>query len=245
MGFDVIPAIDLRAGKCVRLVQGDFARETIYDDDPAAVAEAWTAAGAAVIHVVDLDGARSGRPANLGALRDIRAATRATLQFGGGLRDDAAIEDALHAGADRVVLGTALLTRPQWVVELRRRLGDGLVVGIDARDGRIATEGWTRTSAVATDDLVDRANALGVRWGLYTDIGRDGILQGPNVGTLAEIVERASFAVLASGGVASIDDLVAIRTIGAAGAIVGRALYTGQIKLEDAISRLANGGDEC
>jgi phosphoribosylformimino-5-aminoimidazole carboxamide ribotide isomerase len=245
MGFEVIPSIDLRAGKCVRLAQGDFARETIFGDDPAAAAGAWAAAGARVIHVVDLDGAREGRPANLDALRAIRAATTATLQFGGGLRTDAAVDDAVRSGADRVVLGTALITRPRWVEDLCRRLDDRVVVGIDARNGHVATEGWTSTSTVETGELVERANTLGVRWGLHTDIERDGILQGPNLVSLSRVVDQASFAVLASGGVATLEDLVAIRETRAAGAIVGRALYTGQLNLADAIQALASRDDGC
>src|SRR5579871_1135856 len=140
MGFQLIPAIDLRGGRCVRLLQGDYARETVFSADPAEVAARWTAAGAQTIHVVDLDGAASGRPSNLAALRAIRDATAATLQFGGGLRDDAAIDDALAAGADRVVLGTALITRPDWVERLCAQSAERILVGIDARDGRVATD---------------------------------------------------------------------------------------------------------
>jgi phosphoribosylformimino-5-aminoimidazole carboxamide ribotide isomerase len=237
MGFEVIPALDLRAGRCVRLVQGDYARETVYSEDPAATAAAWVNAGAAVLHVVDLDGASAGRPANLDALRAIREATRATIQYGGGLRDDDAVDAALEAGADRVVLGTALVTNAQWVERLAARLPGRLVVGIDARDGRVATDGWKETSGVTTGDLVERANALGVRWGLFTDIERDGTLGGPNVAALEEVVRAATFGVLASGGVATIDDLDAVKKAGATGAIVGRALYTGKIDLRDAVAR--------
>jgi phosphoribosylformimino-5-aminoimidazole carboxamide ribotide isomerase len=237
MGFDVIPAIDLRGGRCVRLMQGDYARETVYSDDPAAMAVAWTEAGARVLHVVDLDGAAAGRPANLDALRAIRRATSATIQFGGGLRDDEAVEDALDAGADRVVLGTALVARPEWVERLSSTFADRLVVGIDARDGQVATEGWTATTRVTTADLIQRANALGFRWGLFTDIARDGMLDGPNIAALEEVIRAAAFGVLASGGVSTIDDLEAVRATGAAGAIVGTAIYTGQIDLRAALAR--------
>jgi phosphoribosylformimino-5-aminoimidazole carboxamide ribotide isomerase len=237
MGFDVIPAIDLRGGRCVRLQQGDYARETVYSNDPAVMAATWTEAGASVLHVVDLDGAAAGRPANLNALRAIRKATAATIQYGGGLRDDDAVHAALDAGADRVVLGTALVTRLDWVERLCATLGDRVVVGIDTRAGRMATDGWTATSGLSTESLVSEANALGVRWGLFTDIERDGMLEGPNVSALREVVRAARFAVLASGGIATPTDLDAARDAGAAGAIVGTALYTGKLDLPAAVAR--------
>ncbi len=237
MGFDVIPAIDLREGRCVRLVQGDYARETVYSEDPAATARAWADAGAHVLHVVDLDGAASGRPANLDALRSIREAMQGTIQYGGGLRNDDAVDAALAAGADRVVLGTALVSNPEWVERLAEQLPDRIVVGIDSRNGRVATEGWTATTVVRSVDLVTRANRLGVRWGLFTDIERDGTLGGPNVEALADVVRAAKFGVLASGGVATIEDLEAVKAAGAAGAIVGRAIYTGQLDLQAALAR--------
>lgn len=237
MGFDVIPAIDLRGGRCVRLMQGDYARETVYSEDPAATARAWADAGARVLHVVDLDGAASGRPANLDTLKSIRAAIRGTIQYGGGLRDDDAVDAALEAGADRVVLGTALVSNPEWVERLAERLHGRIVVGIDSRDGRVATEGWKATTSVTTADLVARANGLGVGWGLFTDIERDGTLGGPNVEALVDIVRAAKFGVLASGGVATIEDVEAVKAAGAAGAIVGRALYTGQLDLQAALAR--------
>ena len=239
MGFEVIPAIDLRGGRCVRLMQGDYARETVYSDDPAATATAWADAGAASLHVVDLDGAAAGRPENLEVLAAIRRATPATIEYGGGLRDDAAVQAALNAGADRVVLGSALVNDPQWVERLCESLADRVVVGIDTRDGRIATEGWKATSDRSTEDLVAQANALGVEWGLFTDIARDGTLEGPNVVALRAVVAAARFRVLASGGMSSIDDLDAAQQAGAAGAILGRALYTGRIDLRAAVARFA------
>ena len=237
MGFDVIPAIDLRAGRCVRLTQGDYAREAVYSDDPAGTAIRWAEAGAVVLHVVDLDGAASGGPVNLEALRAIRRATEATIEFGGGLRDDEAVQAALEAGADRVVLGTALVSRPDWVERLCASMPERVVVGIDTRDGRFAIEGWTSTSGVTTQELVRRANQLGVRWALFTDIARDGTLEGPNLGALKDVVRAAEFGVLASGGISSMEDLEATRDSGAVGAIVGRALYTGHIDLQAAVAR--------
>jgi phosphoribosylformimino-5-aminoimidazole carboxamide ribotide isomerase len=238
MGFELIPAIDLRGGKCVRLRQGDYAQETVFSEDPGATAARWSEAGATVIHVVDLDGAAAGEPRNLEALRRIRSASTATLQFGGGLRTDAAVEDALEAGADRVVLGTALVNNPDWVAGLCARLADRIVVGIDTRNGKVATQGWLETSALTTDDVVARANDLGVRRALFTDIARDGTLEGPNLDGLRAVVQHARFDVIASGGVASTDDLVAIRRTGAAAAIVGQALYTGAIDFTAALALL-------
>ncbi|MEA2639763.1 MAG: phosphoribosylformimino-5-aminoimidazole carboxamide ribotide isomerase [Chloroflexota bacterium] len=238
MGFRVVPAIDLRGGRCVRLTQGDYDRETVFADNPAEVAARWTAAGARVIHVVDLDGAASGLPANLPALRAIRAATGVTIQYGGGLRDDATIDQVLEAGADRIVLGTALVTRPDWVASLCTRMGERIVIGIDARDGVVATQGWRDASTLTTRDAIARAAELGVQRALFTDIGRDGMLGGPNLAALREVVAAAPFEVIASGGVATIADLEAIQQTGAAAAIVGRALYTGAVDLGAAIARL-------
>lgn len=244
MAFEVIPAIDLRDGKCVRLFQGDYQQQTVFSDDPAAVAAAWTAAGATTIHVVDLDGAVAGEPTSLDSLRAIRGATAATLQYGGGLRSTTALECALEAGADRLVLGTALVIRPDWVAELCARFGDRIVVGIDARDGLVATDGWLKSSAMTTAAMVDRANGIGVRRGLFTDISQDGTLAGPNLQTLREVVEAARFDVSASGGVATLDDVDAIRVTGAAAVIIGRALYTGRIDLREAVARARGGAIE-
>jgi phosphoribosylformimino-5-aminoimidazole carboxamide ribotide isomerase len=235
MVFEVIPAIDLRGGRCVRLTQGDYDRETVFSDDPAGVARGFCEAGAGTIHVVDLDGAAEGRPMNLETLRAVRRAANVKIQYGGGLRTDEAVEQALEAGADRVVLGTALITRPTWVAVLCETYGHRVVVGIDARDGKVSTDGWRTTSAIPTEEAVDRANDLGVLWALFTDIARDGMLQGPNLEALSNVVSRAQFKVIASGGVTTLDDLPRIRETGAAAVIIGRALYTGAIDLEQAL----------
>lgn len=242
MGFEVIPAIDLLNGRCVRLEQGDYARETVFSDDPAAVAARWTEAGARVIHVVDLDGAAQGHPSNLKVLEAIRAATDATIEYGGGLRDEDAIQQAFQAGAQCVVLGTALVRRPEWVRALCERWPQRIVVGIDVRDGRVATDGWLEISEVPTARLVAAANAMGVRRARFTDIARDGTLQGPNLEALREVVALAEFEVIAAGGVASLEDLDAIRATGADGAIIGQALYTGAVDLRAAIARAEAGG---
>jgi phosphoribosylformimino-5-aminoimidazole carboxamide ribotide isomerase len=236
MGFEVIPAIDVRGGKCVRLFQGDYAQETVFADDPAAVAARWTSEGARTIHVVDLDGAAEGKPVNLATLRAIRAITDATIEFGGGLRTDDAVAEAMEAGADRVVVGTALVNQPEWVGELCRRWGERIVAGIDARNGMVATAGWKDISSMTTEQIVDRAGELGLQWALFTDIGRDGTLEGPNVEALRAVVAQAQFRVIASGGVARTQDIAVIQATGAAAVIVGRALYTGAVSLPNALA---------
>lgn len=241
MGFEVIPAIDLRGGRCVRLAQGDFARETVWADDPAEVARRWTAAGATVMHVVDLDGAATGELKNLDALRAIRTVTSASLQYGGGLRSDASVEAALQAGADRVVVGTALVARPEWVAALLARHGSRVMASIDARAGQVATEGWRSGSGASIEDIVARTNQLGITRALVTDIDTDGMLAGPNLQVLREVVAAAEFAVIASGGVTTLEDLEAVRHAGAAGAIIGQALYAGRLDLAEAIGRVAGG----
>jgi phosphoribosylformimino-5-aminoimidazole carboxamide ribotide isomerase len=219
-------------------LRGDYNQETIFSDDPVAVATRWAEAGAGTLHVVDLDGAASGVSAHLQVVAEIRRATGAMIHYGGGLRDDVSVERALAAGVDRVVLGTALITRPEWVAELCARIPERVVLGIDAREGRVATDGWKQTSALTTEEAVHRANRIGVRHALFTDIGQDGTLAGPNLAALGKIVGEAQFQVIASGGVARLEDLDAIAETGAAAVILGRALYTGAIDLKDAIARV-------
>jgi phosphoribosylformimino-5-aminoimidazole carboxamide ribotide isomerase len=239
VSFEVIPSIDLRGGRCVRLLQGDYDQETVFSDDPVAVATRWAEAGANTLHIVDLDGAATGAPAHLEVIAAIRRATPMTVHYGGGIRDDETVKRALAAGVDRVVLGTALITRPDWVAALCGRMAEQIVVGIDARNGRVATDGWKQTSSLTTADAVRRANEMGVQRALFTDISQDGTLAGPNLDALRAVVAEAEFQVIASGGVARLEDLDAIATTGATAAILGRALYTGAIDLRAAIARCA------
>jgi phosphoribosylformimino-5-aminoimidazole carboxamide ribotide isomerase len=226
-------------------MRGDYAQETVFADDPVAVAVRWADVGARTLHVVDLDGAASGMPAHLDVVAAIRRSSAVTIQYGGGIRDDATIVRALAAGVDRVVLGTALITRPEWVAGLCAGRPEEIVVGIDARDGRVATDGWTQTSTLTTAAAVRQANAIGVRRALFTDISLDGTLAGPNLDALRTVVAEAQFQVIASGGVARLEDLDAIAKTGAAAAILGRSLYTGAIDLAEAIARVAKiGGSE-
>lgn len=229
----VIPAIDLRGGRCVRLLQGDFASETVYGDDPLAMARRWQDAGAPYLHLVDLDGARAGRPVQAAIIGEIARALTIPVQAGGGLRALDDIAAALDGGQARVVLGTAALEdRALLAAALARWGAERIVVGLDARDGLVATHGWRATSTTRATDLARELAALGVRRILYTDIARDGTLTAPNEGALRELAASADLAILASGGVADRAHLAALAAIpGVEGAIVGRALYTGDVAL--------------
>ena len=236
----VIPAIDLKDGRCVRLVQGRKDRETVFSDDPAAVAARFVALGAERIHVVDLDGAFEGRPRNWPSLeRIVAAAGGVPVQTGGGIRSLEAIEHVLGLGVDRVILGTVALKDPGLVRDAVARFGsERVLVGIDARNGRVAVEGWVEESELGAVELAALMKDAGVREIVFTDIGRDGMLTGPNVESLLPLLETG-LSVIASGGVSSVDDLVRLAGYadrGLSGAIVGKAIYTGNVKLDEAIA---------
>ena len=235
--MEVIPAIDLRGGRCVRLYQGDYAQETVYSDDPLGVALRWQDMGAARLHVVDLDGAAQGEPANLGVIESIAGSLKIPLQMGGGIRDMDAVERALGIGVERVVLGTSAVADPGLVELACRRFGpDALIVGVDARDGLVATRGWRESSGVTAIDLVHRMAALGVRRFVYTDISRDGAMTEPNFQSIEELLNETDAAVIASGGVSRVEHLRRLALLGVEGAIVGKALYEGAIDLREAIA---------
>ena len=236
MGFEVIPAIDLRGGRCVRLYQGDFAKETVFSNDPVGVARRWEAAGAPRIHVVDLDGAASGRPVNTSIVEAIAGAVSIPIQVGGGLRTIEAIELLLARGAQRVVLGTSAAEDPALVGEAAQRFGEAIVVGVDARDGLVATHGWVKAQAISAVDLIKRMEALDVRRFVYTDIARDGALTGPAVDSIGDLLASTGAAIIASGGVSSLADLEQLAGLGIEGAIVGRAIYTGDVDLRRAVA---------
>jgi phosphoribosylformimino-5-aminoimidazole carboxamide ribotide isomerase len=237
--MELIPAIDIKNGRCVRLFQGDFAQETVYGDDPAAVALRWVDQGATRLHLVDLDGARAGQPVNAELISTIARAVPIPVQVGGGLRSAAHVEQLLEAGAARVILGTAAVRDPELVAQLAQRFGDAIIVGVDARDGLVATEGWLDTATIRATDLVDRMAAVGVRRVVYTDIARDGTLTEPNYAATGELIRPGGPAIVASGGVARADQLLRLAALGCDAAIVGRALYTGDILLPDALRALA------
>jgi phosphoribosylformimino-5-aminoimidazole carboxamide ribotide isomerase len=228
----VLPAIDLQAGRCVRLLRGDFARETVYGDDPVEMARHWRDSGAGLLHVVDLDGARAGRPAQLELVRAIAA--EMPVQVGGGLRTLEDVEAAFAAGAQRVVLGTAALDLPL-VTDLARHHGERLVVALDTRDGRVAVEGWTEASDWSLLDLASALVEVGVQRFLHTDVERDGALTSPNYASLEALVALGA-PVIASGGVAALEHLERLRDAGAEAVIVGRALYEGVFTLQEAVA---------
>ncbi len=237
--MELIPAIDIRGGRCVRLVQGDYARETVYDADPLAVALRWVERGATRLHVVDLDGAREGAPRNRELIERIAASVPVPVQVGGGIRT---AEDAVRyreAGLARVILGTAAVEVRSLVAGLAAALGEALVAGIDARDGIVRTRGWLESAGVSAVDLARELRGLGVGRFVYTDIGVDGMLQGPNLPALRQFIAAAGCPVIASGGVARLADLLAIAATGAEAVIAGKALYTGDLRIEAALAALA------
>jgi phosphoribosylformimino-5-aminoimidazole carboxamide ribotide isomerase len=238
--FSVIPAIDLRGGRVVRLTQGDFDREQVYGDDPAAVASSYRATGAEWVHVVDLDGARAGERRQTDAIRVVRQVLGPTtrLQVGGGIRSEEALVETLAAGADRVVLGTAALDDPGLVGRLiERHGGDRLAVALDVRDALAVGHGWVSgTVGQPVHDVIETLDLAGARTFVVTSIDRDGLLGGPDLALLERVLAVTEADVIASGGIASIDDLNATRRIGCSGAIVGRALYDGRIDLAEALA---------
>ena len=245
MSLTLYPAIDLKDGACVRLRRGAMDEATVYSDDPAAQARAWQEAGCRWLHVVDLNGAFAGRPVNDAAVAAILGAATVPVQLGGGIRDLAGVERWLAAGVRRVILGSAAVREPALVHEACRLFPGQVAVGIDARDGFVATDGWAETSTLAAADLAARFAGAGVSAIIYTDIGRDGMLSGLNLEQTAALAAGCAIPVIASGGVGSIDDLAALnavtqKTMGGRieGVIVGRALYDGRVDLADALALL-------
>ncbi|MCO5222371.1 MAG: 1-(5-phosphoribosyl)-5-[(5-phosphoribosylamino)methylideneamino]imidazole-4-carboxamide isomerase [Thermomicrobiales bacterium] len=231
----IYPAIDLRDGKAVRLVEGDFARETVFDANPVDAAMRWRDAGAEWLHIVDLDGARTGSTANAAAVAAIRSAVDIPIELGGGIRSQDAAERYLRMGIDRVILGTAAVENTDLVAALVAGWNDRIAVGLDARDGKLATAGWLEQSDKTALDAARELRTIGVATFIVTDIKRDGKLQGPNLEQLADYQRELRSGVIASGGVSSIGDIRAVADLGVDGAIIGRALYDGRIDLAEAI----------
>ncbi|MCI0783591.1 MAG: 1-(5-phosphoribosyl)-5-[(5-phosphoribosylamino)methylideneamino]imidazole-4-carboxamide isomerase [Chloroflexi bacterium] len=239
--MEIIPAVDIRGGRCVRLDQGDYERETVFADDPVAVAQRWEKAGARRLHVVDLDGARDGKPQNEDVIRRVIEAVSVAVQVGGGVRDISVIDRYVKAGADRVAMGTAAVKDQTMLVNAVSLFRERIIVGVDARDGMAATEGWRETSAVRALDLVQQLSEFGVERIFFTDISRDGMLGGPNFLAIQEVVEHAAglpspMAVIASGGVSTVEHLKRLRLIGVEGVIIGMALYTGALDIAEALA---------
>ena len=234
--MEIIPAIDLRNGKAVRLVQGDYNRETVFDDDPVAVALSWEEQGGSRIHLVDLDGARDGSGGQTHIAAAIAAAVAVPVQLGGGVRSMADITALIDAGIDRVIIGTIAVTNPELVREACERYGERIAVGLDARDGRIAVRGWTEDSGVNAIELAQQLAELGALRFIHTDIARDGAMQGVNAAAMQILAEAvAPIPVVASGGVTTLDDIRMLAETDVEAVIIGRALYTGDVSLPDAI----------
>ncbi|PKN83009.1 MAG: 1-(5-phosphoribosyl)-5-[(5-phosphoribosylamino)methylideneamino]imidazole-4-carboxamide isomerase [Chloroflexi bacterium HGW-Chloroflexi-9] len=233
--MEIIPAVDIRDGKCVRLAQGDYARETVFGDDPLAMARQWAAQGATRIHVVDLDGARSGVASNAPIVQAIARGVSVPVQTGGGMRSMDALRSMLDAGLDRVVLGTAAVKDPAFLAEAIAYAGDRLIVSVDAREGRVALEGWTEATDLDSLAFVQQLAAQGVVRVVYTDILRDGVTDGPNLEMYQRLVAQTSVRIISAGGVTSVDDLRHLAGCGIEGAIVGRAIYTGDVRLPEAL----------
>ncbi len=236
MAMRVWPAIDLRGGNCVRLRQGDYQRETVYGDDPRAMARKWVGQGAQCLHLVDLDGARDGSNANFGAVRQIVTAVDVPCELGGGIRDEETIARYLKLGLSRLVVGTRALKEPDWFRQMCRQFPQQLALGIDAKGGVVATDGWQRTSTTSAIDLARQFAAEPLAAIIYTDIARDGMLQGPNLAAMAEMDAAVEVPVIASGGVTTAGDVRELAKIGLDGCIIGRALYEGTLTLADALA---------
>ena len=242
--MEVIPAIDLLGGNCVRLYQGDYDRSEVFGTDPVVMAKQWQDQGATRLHLVDLDGAKDGEPVNLPVIAKIVEALSIPVQVGGGLRDRSRVSQLLGLGVRSAILGTIAVENPNLVGELCNEFPGQIIVGIDARNGKVATKGWLETSEVEAVELAERMAKLGAAAIIYTDIYRDGTMQGPNLDALRELAQTITIPVIASGGVSSVTDLLSLlslESIGVTGAIVGRAIYTGDVVLKEAIRAVGNG----
>ena len=235
--MQIYPAIDLKNGQCVRLKQGRFDDVTSYGDDPVQRAKIWEEAGATYIHVVDLDGARTGNSYNLEAIKKIVAAVNVPVQTGGGIRSMRDIEQRIDAGVSRVIIGTAAVNNPELVKEAVRVYGDKIAVGIDASKGMVATDGWEKISDVPAIELCKKMAEIGVKTVVYTDISKDGMMSGPNIESTKELVEESGIDIIASGGVSTMSDLEGVESINTQGVIIGKALYQGALDLKEIIER--------
>ncbi|MFM8294347.1 MAG: 1-(5-phosphoribosyl)-5-[(5-phosphoribosylamino)methylideneamino]imidazole-4-carboxamide isomerase [Microcystaceae cyanobacterium] len=242
--MEILPAIDLLDGRCVRLYQGDYQQSQVYNDNPVIVARQWEEQGASRLHLVDLDGAKQGHPVNLETIAHIIQAVSIPVQVGGGLRDRQSVAQLLELGVGRVILGTVAVEDPNLVQGLCEEFPGQIVVGIDARDGKVATKGWLETSTVEATVLAQEMEQCGAAAIIYTDIHRDGTLAGPNLEALRELASPLTIPVIASGGVSALRDLLsllALESLGVTGVIVGKALYTGDVNLEEAIRAVGPG----
>lgn len=244
----IIPAIDLKEGKCVRLEQGLMDKATVYSDDPAATAKHWQKQGAELLHVVDLNGAFAGKPRNLDAIKAIRKAVTMSIEVGGGIRDIATIETLAAIGIERIILGTAAVENPSFVAEACRKFPGKIIVGIDAKDGMVAIKGWAEVTMIKAIDLAVRMQDYGVIAVIYTDIKRDGMLSGPNIEATRDLAKALHIPVIASGGVHTmkdIENLMSIRHAGVSGVITGKAIYSGSLNLKEALTYVKMNDNRC
>jgi phosphoribosylformimino-5-aminoimidazole carboxamide ribotide isomerase len=242
--MDVIPAIDVLGGQCVRLYQGDYAQAEVFNPDPVDMARQWTDQGATRLHVVDLDGAKAGYPVNVDAIAAMVEAVNIPVQVGGGLRDRQSVANLLDRGVEQVILGTVAVEQPNVVIELCRAFPGKIIVGIDARNGQVAVRGWLEESGMRAIDLIQQLTDVGVSAIIYTDIHRDGTLQGPNIDALRELTTATTIPIIASGGMSSVTDvlsLLSLEPLGVTGVIIGKALYTGAISLKEALHAVGPG----
>ncbi|MEA5620607.1 1-(5-phosphoribosyl)-5-[(5-phosphoribosylamino)methylideneamino]imidazole-4-carboxamide isomerase [Cronbergia sp. UHCC 0137] len=242
--MDVIPAIDLLEGRCVRLYQGDYDKSEVFNENPVEVAKSWVEQGATRLHLVDLDGAKVGKIVNLEAIEAIVNAVSVPVEVGGGLRDRSSVVQLFNLGVQWSILGTVAVEQPQLVQELCAEFPEQIIIGIDARNGLVATRGWLETSQVLATQLAVQMQEMGAAAIIYTDINRDGTLTGPNLEALRELCAAISIPVIASGGVSSVTDLLSLLALepqGVTGVIVGKALYTGDITMKDALRAIAPG----
>lgn len=240
----IFPAIDIRGGKCVRLEEGRFDRETVFAENPADAARRWVEAGSKWLHIVDLDGARAGKPVNLKVVEEIARAFDVQIQLGGGIRTAANVGEVLAAGVQRVILGSVAVKSPELVRQVCADYGERIVIGIDARGGEVAVEGWEKSGLVQVEELALRMKEAGASRIIYTDISRDGMLTGVNVAATLQLADKSGLKIIASGGVRGMEDIQALQPLtehGVEGVIIGKALYTGAISLKDAL-RVAQGG---
>jgi len=245
MSFIIYPAIDIRGGKCVRLFQGDYAQETVYADSPLEMAKRWVEQGAAWVHLVDLDGAKEGKPANAELIKEIARSISVPVQVGGGIRTEEQIADYLEAGVARVIVGTAAIEDEPFTQRILQTYKDKIAIGLDCRNGLVATRGWLTTTDVQATELAKRLVSYGAETFIYTDIARDGTLTGPNVEEISALALATGKSVIASGGVSNLDDLLDLSAHvaeGVSGAIVGKALYTDAFTLGEALSRIEERG---
>ena len=237
--MEIIPAIDLRGGKCVRLYQGDYNQPTVFGSEPVAVALKWYSQGAQWLHVVDLDGAAVGKPRNIAVVEEIMKQSSLLLELGGGIRREDTVEDLLQKKVSRIILGTVAVENPELVKKLCQRFGEAIVVSLDARDGKIAIHGWQRDTIIDALELSREMVEAGVRRFIYTDIKRDGTLSEPNFNMVSRLLTEVKVPIIVAGGISKLEHLHRLKELGVEGVIIGKALYTGDINLEEAIIKVS------